>query len=133
VDVDCEDALCITCVKAHKSSKSSTSHHVIDIDATSTLPGEVLTTQTKLLASPCGFKTFHQSIRIHKLIKITKYGQHVHMYVNIVQHHKTKHVRTTRKPVFGISFPHDNAISFICIRILTLPRLMCVVYDYIRS
>jgi hypothetical protein len=57
---------------------------VIPIDAISTLPGEVLTTQTKLLVSPCGFKTFHQSIRIHKLIKITKYGQHVHMYVNIV-------------------------------------------------
>ena len=54
-------------------------------------------------------------------------------YDSSSQHHKTKHVRTTQKPVFGISFPHDNAISFICIRILTLPRLMCVVYDYIRS
>ena len=46
--LDCEDALCIVCVKAHKVSKASMSHHVIDIEAITTLSGEVLTTQTKM-------------------------------------------------------------------------------------
>ena len=50
--VNCEDALCISCVKAHKGSKASMSHHVIDIDAISTLPGEVLTTEAKCSKHP---------------------------------------------------------------------------------
>ena len=32
MDVDCEDVLCINCVKADKGSKTSMSHHVIDIE-----------------------------------------------------------------------------------------------------
>ena len=50
--LDCEDALCIVCVKAHKVSKASMSHHVIDIEAISTLSGEVLTTQEKCSRHP---------------------------------------------------------------------------------
>jgi hypothetical protein len=50
--LDCEDALCIVCVKAHKVSKASMSHHVIDIEAISSLPGEVLTTQKKCSRHP---------------------------------------------------------------------------------
>ena len=50
--VDCEDALCINCVKAHKGNKASTNHHVIDIDAISTLPAEALKTQTKCSRHP---------------------------------------------------------------------------------
>jgi hypothetical protein len=62
--VDCEDALCINCVKAHKGNKASTNHHVIDIDVISTLPAEVLKTQTKCSKHPEGimdfFCTHHQ-------------------------------------------------------------------------
>jgi hypothetical protein len=50
--VDCEDALCVSCAKAHKGSKTSMGHHVIDIDAISTFPGEVLTTQEKCSRHP---------------------------------------------------------------------------------
>ena len=50
--VDCEDALCITCVKSHKGSKVSMTHHVIDMEMISTLPDEVLTTQTKCSKHP---------------------------------------------------------------------------------
>ena len=50
--VDCEDALCIACVKAYKGGKASMGHHVIDIDAISTLPGEVLTTEAKCSKHP---------------------------------------------------------------------------------
>jgi len=50
--VDCEDALCMNCVKAHKGSKASTNHHVIDIDVISTLPAEALKTQTKCSRHP---------------------------------------------------------------------------------
>ena len=50
--LDCEDALCIVCVKAHKISKASMSHHVIDIEAISTLSGDVLTTQNKCSRHP---------------------------------------------------------------------------------
>ena len=50
--VDCEDALCVNCVKAHKGSKTSMGHHVIDIDAISTFPDEVLTTQEKCSRHP---------------------------------------------------------------------------------
>jgi hypothetical protein len=50
--VDCEDALCINCVKAHKGSKTSMGHHVIDIGAISTFPGKVLTTQEKCSRHP---------------------------------------------------------------------------------
>ena len=50
--VDCEDALCVNCVKAHKCSKISMGHHVIDIDAISALPGEVLTIQEKCSRHP---------------------------------------------------------------------------------
>ena len=50
--VDCEDALCITCVKSNKGSKVSMTHHVIDMEVISTLPDEVLTTQTKCSKHP---------------------------------------------------------------------------------
>ena len=50
--VDCEDALCITCVKSHKGNKVSMTHHVIDMELISTLPHEVLTTQTKCSKHP---------------------------------------------------------------------------------
>ena len=50
--VDCEDALCINCVKAHKGNKASTNHHVIDIDVISTLPTEALKTQTTCSRHP---------------------------------------------------------------------------------
>ena len=50
--VDCEDALCITCVKSHKGSKVSMTHHVTDMEVISTLPDEVLTTQTKCSKHP---------------------------------------------------------------------------------
>ena len=50
--VDCEDALCITCVKSHKGSKVSMTHHVIDMEVISTLPDEVLTTQIKCSKHP---------------------------------------------------------------------------------
>jgi hypothetical protein len=50
--VDCEDALCISCVKSHKGSRVSMTHHVIDIEAISTLPDEVLTIQTKCSKHP---------------------------------------------------------------------------------
>ena len=50
--VDCEDALCITCLKSHKGSKVSMTHHVIDMEVISTLPDEVLTTQTKCSRHP---------------------------------------------------------------------------------
>ena len=50
--LDCEDALCIVCVKAHKISKASMSHNVIDIEAISTLSGDVLTTQKKCSRHP---------------------------------------------------------------------------------
>ena len=50
--VDCEDALCITCVKSHKGNKVSMTHHVIDMEVISTLPHEVLTTQTKCSKHP---------------------------------------------------------------------------------
>ena len=50
--VDCEDALCVNCVKAHKGSKAYTNHHVIDIDVISTLPAEALKTQTKCSRHP---------------------------------------------------------------------------------
>jgi hypothetical protein len=39
-------------VKAHKGSKTSMSHHVIDIEAISTFPGEVLATQEKCSRHP---------------------------------------------------------------------------------
>ena len=50
--VDCEDALCINCVKAHKGNRICMSHHIIDIEVISTLPGEVLTTQVKCSRHP---------------------------------------------------------------------------------
>ena len=50
--IDCEDALCITCVKSHKGNKVSMTHHVIDMEVISTLPDEVLTTQTKCSKHP---------------------------------------------------------------------------------
>ena len=50
--VDCEDALCVTCVKSHKGSKVSMTHHVIDMEVISTLSDEVLTTQTKCSNHP---------------------------------------------------------------------------------
>ena len=50
--VDCEDALCITCVKSHKGNKVTMTHHVIDMEMISTLPDEVLTTQTKCSRHP---------------------------------------------------------------------------------
>ena len=50
--IDCEDALCITCVKSHKGNKVSMTHHVIDMEVISTLPDEVLTTQTKCSNHP---------------------------------------------------------------------------------
>ena len=50
--VDCEDALCITCVKSHKGSKVSMTHHVIHMEVISTLSDEVLTTQTKCSNHP---------------------------------------------------------------------------------
>ena len=50
--VDCEDALCINCVKAHKGHKASTNHHVIDIGVISTLPTEALKTQTTCSRHP---------------------------------------------------------------------------------
>ena len=50
--VDCEDALCITCVKSHKGNRVYMTHHVIDIEAISTLPDEVLTIQTKCSKHP---------------------------------------------------------------------------------
>jgi hypothetical protein len=50
--VDCEDALCITCVKSHKGSKVSMTHHVNDMEVISTLSDEVLTTQTKCPTRP---------------------------------------------------------------------------------
>ena len=50
--VDCEDALCITCVKSHKGSKVSMTHHVIDMEVISTLSDEVLITQTKCSNHP---------------------------------------------------------------------------------
>jgi hypothetical protein len=50
--VDCEDALCINCVKAHRGSRVSMTHHVIGIEVISTLPGEVLTTQEKCSRHP---------------------------------------------------------------------------------
>ena len=56
--LDCEDALCIVCVKAHKVSKASMSHHVIDIEAITTLSGEVLTTQKKCSRHPDLLWTF---------------------------------------------------------------------------
>jgi hypothetical protein len=49
---DIPDALCIHCVKAHKGSRVSMTHHVIDIEIISTLPGEVLTTQEKCSRHP---------------------------------------------------------------------------------
>ena len=56
--VDCENALCITCVKAYKGSRVFMTHHVIDIDAISTIPGEVLTTQEKCSRHPILLWTF---------------------------------------------------------------------------
>ena len=50
--VDCEDALCINCVKAHKGNKICKSHHIICIEAISTLHDEVLTTQAKCFRHP---------------------------------------------------------------------------------
>ena len=50
--VDCEDALCMHCVKAHKGSKVSMTHRFIDIEVISTLSGEVLTTQKKCSRHP---------------------------------------------------------------------------------
>ena len=50
--VDCEDALCINCVKAHKGNRICMTHHVIDIEVISTSPGEVLTTQEKCSRHP---------------------------------------------------------------------------------
>jgi hypothetical protein len=50
--VDCEDALCINCLTAHKGNRASMPHHVIDIEVISTLPGEVLTTQEKCSRHP---------------------------------------------------------------------------------
>ena len=50
--VDCEDALGMTCVKAHKGNRICMTHHVIDIDVISTLPGDVLTTQDKCSRHP---------------------------------------------------------------------------------
>lgn len=64
--VDCEDALCINCVKAHKGHKASTNHHVIDIDVISTLPTEALKTQTTCSKHPDYIMDFfcnqHQNI-----------------------------------------------------------------------
>ena len=50
--VDCEDALCMNCIKAHKGNRVTMTHHVIDIEVISTLPGEVLTTQEKCSRHP---------------------------------------------------------------------------------
>ena len=50
--VDCEDALCINCAKAHKGNKLCMSHHIIDIEAISTLHDEVPTTQEKCFRHP---------------------------------------------------------------------------------
>ena len=50
--VDCEDALCMNCIKAHKGNRVTMAHHVIDIEVISTLPGEVLTTQEKCSRHP---------------------------------------------------------------------------------
>jgi len=50
--VDCEDALCMNCVKGHKGNKASTNHHVIDIDVISTLPAEALKTQKNCSRHP---------------------------------------------------------------------------------
>ena len=50
--VDCEDALCVNCAKAHKGSKTSMGHNVIDIDAISTFPSEVPTAHEKCSRHP---------------------------------------------------------------------------------
>lgn len=43
--VNCEDSLCVSCVKSHKVNKATNSHHIIDLDAISDISREKLNSQ----------------------------------------------------------------------------------------
>jgi hypothetical protein len=64
--VDCEDALCITCVKSHKGNKVSMTHHVIDMEVISTSPHfhalrDIIEKRRSFCVIRCNFK-WHEFI-----------------------------------------------------------------------